>query len=186
MRLGVNTLYDGDNLRALQRYIANVGISGSSLRNQGAPGVIATARAFLAEIELTPLRHIAFRDYQAWLDQSTSALLQHLPKSARKWGAARKAVNIFTTQAFLNGALAMGFGLARLGDVMETPLDGIAAQKLQELRQTAGRSRLPSWPGVGGLTPDISQEYQDFALEVAREHRLPRACLDILLWRSNS
>jgi hypothetical protein len=85
----------------------------------------------------------------------------------------------------LNGALAGAFGLDRLGYVMETPLDGISAQKLQELRQNAGRSRLPSWKGVGGLTPGVSKEYQDFALEVARENRLPRACLDIILWRSS-
>jgi hypothetical protein len=179
----VNSLYYGDNLRALQRYVANVGISGSSLRNQGAPGVIAAARAFLAEVELTALRDIELPDYQAWLEQETSALLLRLPESAKKWGAARKAINIFTTQAFLNCGLATAFGLARLGDVMETPLDSVAAQKLQKLRQMAGTSRLPSWPGVGRLMPDVSRDYQNFALEVAREKGLPRACLDIILWR---
>ena len=47
-----------DLLKALQRYVANIGISGSSLRNQGAPGVVGIARDFLAELDLAQLKDL--------------------------------------------------------------------------------------------------------------------------------
>lgn len=174
------SLHDERTLEKLQRYIANVGISGASLRNQGAPGVILAARTFLATVDLTRLRDMAHPEqYSAWLDRTTRRLMKALPEPAEKWGVARKAINIFTTQAFLNGRLSSTFRLARLGHVMETPLDGVAAKGLRK----QGGSHLPRWRGVRQLTPDVSRQYQEFASEVARNKDLPRACLDIVLWR---
>jgi len=83
-------------LKSMQRYVANVAISGSTLRNQGAKRVVTKARDFLAKLKLSPLSTLSPSDYPAWLDRNTVALRRHLPTNARKWGAARKAINIFT------------------------------------------------------------------------------------------
>ena len=89
-------------------------------------------------------------------------------------------MNIFTTQAFLNRELAAAFELARFGDVMEMPLDSNTAK---QLRLESGDKKLPRWMGVGGLTPDASEIYQACASQVAHRKGVPRACLDIFLWR---
>jgi hypothetical protein len=87
------SLDDRRNVRSLQRYISNVGISGASLRNQGAPGVIVAARKFVAALDLTVLRDIAVADYPAWLERKTRSLARRLPAPAKKWGVARKAIS---------------------------------------------------------------------------------------------
>jgi hypothetical protein len=173
-------MISADFLKPLQRFVANVGITASSLRNQGAEGVVAVARNFLAELDLGRLATIELTEYPAWLEQNTTALMVVLPEGARRWGAARKAMNIMTTQSFLNGRLAASYRLDRLGDVMETPLDGIAAA---ELRKMEGGKWLPNWKGVGALTPEVSARYQGFALDVAQAKGIPRAFLDVFLWR---
>lgn len=165
---------------ALQRYIANVGISGSSLRNQGTPGVVDAARRFLARLDLTPLKTLAPADYSGWLDETTNLLLRHLPEQARRWGAARKAINIFMAHAALNRDLASEFGLTKFEDEMETPLDGVAAC---ELRRRAGDGMLPRWKGVGRLTPEVSRLFQEYATRLSGEEQVPRAYLDVILWR---
>jgi len=167
-------------LKRVQRYVANIGISGSSLRNQGAKGVVGSARHFLASLDLNSLREMEPAEYSEWLESVTCSLRDFLPEGARRWGAARKAVNVFMCHAFLNKDLSATYGLTRFGEVMETPLDSVAAK---ELRKQASRARLPQWPGVGRLDPDVSRKYQDVASEIAKQHGIPRACLDVVLWR---
>jgi hypothetical protein len=175
-------------LGLVQRYVANVGISGSSLRNQGAKGVVEAARRFLAGLDLNRLREMEPAKYSDWLEKVTCELRDSLPKAARSWGAARKAVNIFMCHAFLNRELSATYDLIRFGEVMETPLDGGAAEELrkEELRQRAGEGSLPPWPGVGDLESDVSRKYQDFASVFAKQKGVPRACLDLVLWRHPS
>lgn len=172
-----------ERLRKMQHYISNIGIAGSSLRNQGACGVVNAARKFLAEIDLSCLSNLDPFGFPSWLDDTTEKLLREFPEKAQKWGAARKAINIFTTQAFLNGELSAAFSLSRLGDLMETPLDSVAAKKLRTL---PGGDKLPLWQGVGRLTPEINRRYQEFALEVAQAEGIPRGCLDLILWQRSS
>jgi len=168
------------HLKAIQRYVANIGISGSSLRNQGASGVVDAARLFLADLDLTPFNTLDPSGYPAWLDKTTGDLVSQFPEGARKWGAARKAINIFMTQSAFNRELAAAYDLVRFGEVLETPLDKVAAG---ELRQMVGGENLPRWQGVGKLTKEMSRTYQEFALEVAKLKGVPRGCLDVFLWR---
>lgn len=166
-------------LQHLQRYVANIAIGGSTLRNQGAPGVIETARRFLGDLDL---QGIPADRYPQWLDAITCKLQAAFPKGARKWGAARKAINVFLCHAFMNRELSNEYDLVRLGEVLETPLDSLAAKKLCDC---AGSRKLPRWLGVGRLTEEVSRAYQDFALEKARQEGIPRACMDVLLWTRN-
>lgn len=169
--------------KLLQRYVANVAITAAAMRNQGASGVVAVARRFLADLDLRPLPSVSPVAYRTWLDESTDSLLRRLPVDAKNWGAARKGVNIFMVQTFMNGALAREYNLARLGDALETPLDDQAAK---ELRNLAGRGQLPRWPSLRRLSVEVSDQYQAFASEVARKRAIPRAYLDTILWRARA
>jgi len=166
-------------LMLMQRYVANLAISGSTLRNQGAAGVIEAARQFLAELPLNTFLDIHPGDYPGVLNQWTEELRIQLPLGAQRWGAARKALNVFLVQVFLNRYLGDHYGLNEFGEVLETPLDSKATGRL---RNMAEHGVLPRWNGIINLTAEVSQQYQDFATEYAGEIGLPRACLDILLW----
>lgn len=168
-------------LTLMQRYVANIAISGSTLRNQGAAGVVEAARQFLAELPLNTFLDIQPVDYPGILNQWTEELRTQLPLGAQKWGTARKALNVFLVQVFLNKYLEEHYGLNEFGEVLETPLDSKATGRL---RNMAGRGVLPRWNGIINLTAEVSQHYQDFATEYAGKVGLPRACLDILLWRA--
>lgn len=168
-------------LMLMQRYVANIAISGSTLRNQGAPGVVEAARQFLAELPLNKFLYIQPVDYPGVLNQWTEELRAQLPLGAQNWGTARKALNVFLVQVLLNKYLVKEYGLNEFGEVFETPLDSQATKKL---RQIAGRGSLPRWEKIKNLTIENSKRYQDFATKYAGEVGLPRACLDIMLWRA--
>jgi hypothetical protein len=165
--------------QAIQRHVALVSISATTVRGKGNRGAVAAARGFLAVL---PLRSFGVSNevrFQEALDAATRNLLRNLPKGARSWGLARKSLNIFLRDAFYNGLLASTYGLASSAPFYEIPLDGIVAH---ELRRRAGRGRLPTWLGVKRLTPTMSETYQTFALEHSRKLNIERVYLDTYLW----
>jgi hypothetical protein len=164
----------------MQRYEANIAIGGSTLRNQGAEDVIEVARNFLARLDLSKLQTIQPSTYPDILNEWTCTLKEELPDGAKNWGTARKAINVFMVQVFLNKYLAEEYGMEKLKDVLETPLDSYAAKELNELNPMM---RLPKWDSVKGLTDTTSKKYQECASQVAQQKGLSRACLDIILWR---
>ena len=176
---------DQKTLKLVQHYVANIAIGASTLRNQGAKKVVGTARTFLASVDLMPLKSKAPSQYGIWLDDRTFELeaefedLLPKPNPSKKWGPARKALNIFLCHAFLNRYLCETYALDRLGDVMETPLDMVAAT---ELRKWDKKGRLKRWKTVSGLNAGESKVYQEVATDCAKEHEIPRACLDVVLW----
>jgi len=171
---------DKEILKLMQRYVANIAISGSTLRNQGAEGVAKTARAFLAELDLSVFCRIEPHQYSEQLDNWTEELKKRLPEGARSWGTARKALNVFLVQVFMNKYFAKEYGLTKFSDVLETPLDSQATSKLRKL---AGRGQLPRWDSIKRLKSKDSLRYQEFASVYAKKQGISRACIDIMLWR---
>jgi hypothetical protein len=169
-------------LRYVQRRLADGASGPSSLRNQGARGTTAAARAFLGQLNLTKLRSINATGYGRWLDSRTGELQRHLPQGARNWGTARKALNVFMVEVFFNRVLARECRMDRLKDVLETPLDSQAAKKL---RAFARRRHLevPPKMWVRYLTPELNQAYQVLASRMAKDNGLDRASLDLIPWR---
>lgn len=167
-------------LEFMQRYEANISIGGPTLRNQGAEGVVEAAREFLSALNLSKLNKIKPVNYPRILEKWTDDLKQKLPEGAKNWGTARKAINVFMVQVFLNKYLAKEYGLGKFKDVLETPLDSYAADGLNRLNPTAP---LPEWDSIKRLTDEPSKEYQECASQVAQQKGLARACLDIILWR---
>ena len=85
------------------------------------------------------------------------SLKRRLPKGARSWGAARKALNIFLRDVLYNHYLRSHHGLDRLEDWLEVPLDRDVAVAL---RAESEGGELPRWKTIKRLTPDVSGRYQ--------------------------
>ena len=163
----------------MQRYIAVTTIGPSTLRNQGASGVIEAAQKHLATVELSVFSAKNENDFLASLNAQTERLRTALPLGAQNWGAARKALNLFLRDICYNRFLCERHALAQSEDWMEIPLDGLVARAL---KRRAGRGKLPRWPGLNELTVDVSGFFQAFAREFAASKGISRVHLDMRLW----
>ena len=150
---------DNQFYRDMQRYIAVTTIGPSTLRNQGASGVIEAAQEHLAAVEL-PAFCVRNEDaFLAALNAETERLRKALPPGAQNWGAARKALNLFLRDICYNRFLCERHDLGECEDWMEIPLDGLVATAL---KRRAGRGKLPRWPGLSELTADVSSSFRNF------------------------
>ena len=165
----------------LQQRTGQLAIGRSTLRNQGAPGVIGRARSFLQQIELSELNAVSTHDqYLRFLESKTVELSESFPEGAKgNWGAARKALNIFFRDCLYNTYLSAEYSIERLRSWLEIPLDGDVARNLYALHKPS----LPKWPNIRRLTPDISSIYQETAAEEAQKVGIARVDLDIYYWR---
>jgi len=82
-------------INLIQRRVVNLAIGPSVLRNQGAPGVIEKARKYLANLDLRRFSNLSAEAFSQTLEICTDELMSDFPDSARHWGTARKALNVF-------------------------------------------------------------------------------------------
>jgi hypothetical protein len=166
-------------LAKLQRFVAESMISHSALRNVGAAGAVQRARNFLAALSLRGLDRVNSVGYLSWLDSNTERLRRSLPPKAKKWGAARKAMNIFMRSVVYTTPLAEAYRLQHLLPYLEVPLDKDVAGGLKK----RNRETFPDWKSIISLTPELHRRYQRVALRDARQRRVHRADLDAFYWR---
>ena len=167
---------------AIQKHVAVFAIGPATVRGQGARGVVAAAREFLAELPLRSFARSTEASFRRSLDSATEDLALSFPKPARSWGLARKCLNIFLRDAFYNSHLAPRFHLELAKPFYEVPLDGVVARALINLAEP---KTLPVWPGVKHLQPPTSEIYQAYALELSRNWRIDRVYLDTYIWVEN-
>jgi hypothetical protein len=178
-----------DFIVAMHRRVAQVAIGSSALRNQGAPGVVGRCRSYMEhKVNLRGFAK-ALQDERAfgrWLDKHTEALVADLPVKAKRWGAARKAINLFLRDVCYNTVLAHHIGLSndpaqfnKAIQWLEVPLDKDVAIGLRKEYPT-----LKKWPGIRYVCPAESKEYQAKAMQMAKAHRTVRIHLDLTLWRA--
>ena len=163
----------------MQRYIAATTIGPSALRNQGGPHVIERAQLFLSTIDIRTFAVNDERTFLAALNATTTRLQRSLPAHCQHWGAARKALNLFLRDVCYNRFLSEKYSLARLEPWMEIPLDSLVGYALVK---RIGRGGLPTWPGLKGLTPPVSVEFQRVAKDWADEEDISRIHLDMRIW----
>ena len=166
--------------RLMQERIAELAIGISTLRNRGAPGVVSAAREFLKRLDLAAFRTGSRQRFQSRLNVATRRLKDRLPKGARNWGAARKALNIFLSDVLYNHYLRSRHHLDRLEEWLEVPLDRDVAAALRAESEGAAP---PRWKTIKRLTPDVSRRYQAIAQVVARRRGIQRVHLDLHYWR---
>jgi hypothetical protein len=170
-------------LESLRLRVAEIAIGPSSLRNQGASLVIASARSFLKCLDLRSFVASKPTAFMARLDQETAALRQSLPAGAQHWGAARKAINLFLRDAVYCSDLATSFGLHKIRDWLEVPLDRSVAKGLRDYPGMG--QRLQPWRTIKSLSPEVSSAYQHVASAVAQEEGVARVDLDIIFFRAD-
>lgn len=165
-------------LNAIQSSAARGAVGASTVRGRGNSGTASAARAFLRTIDLKPFG-LGRAAFAAALDRSTDELRAALPRAARRWGLARKVLNIFLRNCLYNSYLNAHFGLDRAEALFELPLDSITAL---HVKRAAGRGALPPWPGVKHLTPLLSAKFQAAAADEAARMRIARVHLDAVWW----
>lgn len=168
-------------ITTLRRMVALTSIGPSALRGQG-KGVLGASQDFLAHLSLARLPRSTPKRFRTWLDRQTELLLDILPVNNRPWGAARKAINLFLRDALYNQYLVSQFQLQSVESWLEIPLDSAVSRGL---KSHGRRGELPQWPGLKRLTPDISDQFQNFASLYARERGIARVHLDMYLWLEN-
>jgi hypothetical protein len=167
-----------DFLERVQGKVAFSAVSPSSLRGQGR-GLVHCAQKFLAALPLDQIPRSTKDSFVAWLDRQTAALDRAFPPKAKRWGAARKVINLFLRDALYNGYLNREFQLSAVESWLEVPLDGVMARGLKRI---ATRGKLPPWRGLKRVTRHESKRFQQFAEEEAYRKGMARVHLDIYLW----
>ncbi len=170
------------NIKSIQKRVANASIGNSTLRNQGAKGVVSVARKYLSTIDISAFNvdtEIKFKDV---LDKHTNCLKQELPSGAKNWGTARKALSVFLEEAFYNKFLSKAYHLNKIGKFLELPVDKYVYEGLQKYE-----AEVPGFPN-GGLKAIRKQdrkyidEIQAYACLVARKKNISRIFLDLEFW----
>lgn len=168
-----------DFIRDVQRFTAISAVGVSALRRQGV-GVIGHIQRYLGTLDLSGLDACLNQtDFGAWLDRTTTETMDGEDGPEVRWGAARKALNLFLRDALYNKYLAGRYDLDHVEHWLEVPLDSIVAQ---HLKRDAGRGRLPVWPGLKHLTKQQSDQFQNHAAVLAHRNGVARVHLDIGTW----
>jgi hypothetical protein len=162
-------------LTTIQSRAARGAVSPSAVRGRGHRGTVAAARSFLRQVDLTQFGCSNARDFAKALNRTTGRLQRVLPLRGRRWGIARKVLNIFLRDCLYTTHLESAYHLARAECFLELPLDSITGT---QLKRAAGRGRLPQWPGVRHLKSSVSAKFQRAADAEATRQGIARVHLD--------
>jgi len=164
--------------RAIRSRIARVVVGPSTVRGNPT-GTTEAARRFLRALPLQRFGTGDGAEFSRALDRATIRLQAALPRAARRWGVARKLLNIYLRDCVYSAHLRSVYALGRMERFCELPLDSITATRLRGSEEGA---ELPAWPGVGAVTPQVSAEYQQVAAKIGRALRMRRVHLDVFWW----
>jgi len=169
-------------IKTVQKMVAVTAIGPSALRNQG-KGILQKAQKYCSLIDLNIYSSfINEKDFISQLDKETQNMLKSFGLKKRPWGTARKALNLFLRDALYNKYLSQEYKLDNIIRFLEIPLDSVVTSAL---KKRSKRGELPQWPGLKSLNGNISEKYQQFALNEASKEELERIHLDMFLWLEN-
>ena len=167
-------------ITALLRRTASISVGPSTARNMGPRGTVGAARDYLAGLDLRKFNKKTEKEFLASLNAATVAFVKHLPSGAKRWGSARKFLNIFLREVIYNRFLCEHYNLYCIEPWLELPLDSHVAEGL---REESGGHSLPRWKTVIGLDSETNHQYQELAAKVAKTKNIHRVHLDVLYWR---
>jgi hypothetical protein len=168
----------------LQKRIAESAIGASTLRNQGAPGVVEAARSYLMKIKLKNLSNIKEEpEYIRFLNRHTGKLKNKFHGRAKgNWGAARKALNIFIRDVAYNLVLTEWYGIDQIMPWLEVPLDNDVIKGIKKDKRKA--LELPNWNSIRKLEKHESRKFQKEAKHIGDAEGVYRVHLDLKYWRA--
>jgi hypothetical protein len=167
--------------RLMKSFAVEGGLTASSLRNQGAPGVLTLAREYCKIMDIKDFMVDDEPGFQTVLDCNTKFLMNLFPMQHPNWGAARKAINIVLRDHLYNRFLCDYYGMASIEEWLEVPLDrDVTNGLLKDYSES-----LPIWSSIKKLNPIDSREFQIAAKIVASEmYNISRVHLDLIYWRA--
>ncbi len=172
---------DERTLEKLQRFRAEE-IPANAIRNQGVKGILAAIRHHLTQVRLETFVVKDHRSFARRLREATYRLQRRLPRrAARRWGVARKALNLFLRDCTYDHHLRAHYGLGKIEPWLEVPLDSYVALALRDEPEGAD---LPRWNSLKALRGAESRKYQSTAQKVATRMRIRRVHLDLYYWRN--
>lgn len=143
-----------ESLREQRQRAARLAVPPSATRNQGGPGIVEASRDFLSGLDTAPFSKGDCEGVRRALGEATNELESALREKGRRWGLARKLLDIFLRDALYRAILRRPSDLAWVDTcLVEMPRDSITAGRIKE--ETPPRS-LPAWPG--GEEPRRSPE----------------------------
>lgn len=176
-------------IKQIHRRLAQAAIGASALRNQGAAGILETARQYLQHsISLNDFfKKLSDQNkFNKFLDDHTTRMLKEFPKEAKSWGAARKALNLFFRDVVYNKSITDNYGFSndfnKFNEAikfLEVPLDFDVATGIYN----ASNETIPKWTSIKKLSKPTSDIYQDAALQIAQKKQIARVHLDLIYWR---
>jgi hypothetical protein len=168
-------------VKQMQNYVAETSVGASALRNQGGSGLVSKARKYFKTLDLSkiPTKKVRF---DSWLKRRTEKLRCKFPSGARKFGTARKALNLFLRSATYNVVLNGAYRLDRLLPVLEVPLDSYVANHLK----TRVTSLPDTWVGLKFVSRNKHGEYQNAAGSLAKSWGVHRVDLDVFFYREEA
>ncbi|MFP3801156.1 hypothetical protein [Paraburkholderia sp. SIMBA_027] len=157
-------------------------IGRSTLRSQGAPGMVDCARRFLASsVAIGDFNVESEAQFGKMLDRYTKRLANSFPDAGKgNWGAARKALNIFLRDVVYNRTLSDHYGVEHIHEWLELPMDRHCYDGLARLAS----EKVGVWPKIKYLKPHENVYFQNVASEVAKQESIFRVDLDIVFWQS--
>ena len=168
-------------------HAAQTSVGPSTLRTP-VSGTVAVARKGLFGVRLDRLADASDAGaFARELNHQTRRIRGRLPNGARRWGSARKVLNIYLRSVLYNAYLSAAYSFGRVEDWLELPLDSYTVKWLRkEYRDLCGE-KLPHFPGVAAADFRVYAAYQDAAAEVAAEmyDGISRVHLDVYYWRSD-
>ena len=190
----MNLLHNEIFLKRMQQRVADGSITASTMRNMGPAQTIEAVRKFLRNPELLRAFGSVGSEsaFMALLDEQTECLRENLLDGPRmrkekyvglwekRWGVARKCLNIFLYECLNNRWLCEAYPrLCDLEPWLEVPLDSYVGFALDK----AGKhQKTPGWKSVIRLTEAESRIYQAFASEFAKENSSHRVHLDLVFY----
>lgn len=173
----------------LQRRLAQTSVGASSLRNQGAGGIISECRNYFQNV-------INLRDFidsmanqekfKSFLDGHTENLVKRFDEKAQRWGAARKGLSLFLRDVVYNKFFSNFFSMPDNFDefnnmiqFLEVPLDKFVALGID----LTSNGNVPLWLGIRYLTPTTNCAYQEQAMIIAKREGIARIHLDLKYYR---
>ena len=152
-------------LAAVQSRAARVAVAASTVRGCD-KGNVSASRRFLRHLDLAQFGLVSAKSFNHALVRSTKALRAVLPVKSRRWGIARKVLNIFLRDCLYTKYLDAAFHLHSHEALFELPLDSIT---VSHLKRATGRGALPRWPGAKHLTEEVSARFQAAATAEAKD-----------------